>query len=159
MQLKNAFLKLLDKLENVKISPVWGYSIAICLILYAIGLSIVQWDVHSGGGGYFLLWTYMSELAILAAIVLIVLTKKAKRYGAKISRIFSLAFLIIAVNLCHYIPSSPQMHGDCYFDPIDFVEYLVLIVAGFVGYAFGKYIAKKIENFNMASMKTESSQG
>ena len=39
------------------------------------------------------------------------------------------------------------MHGDCYFDPIDFVEYLVLIVAGFVGYAFGKYIAKKIENF------------
>ena len=51
------------------------------------------------------------------------------------------------------------MHGDCYFDPIDFVEYLVLIVAGFVGYAFGKYIAKKIENFNMASMKTESSQG
>lgn len=51
------------------------------------------------------------------------------------------------------------MHGDCYFDPIDFVEYLVLIVAGFVGYAFGKYIAKKIKNFNMASMKTESSQG
>ena len=106
-----------------------------------------------------MLWACMSELAILLAAVIIVLTKRVKCYGAKISRIFSLAFLAIAAKLCHYIPSSPQMHGDCYLDPIDFVEYLVLIVAGFVGYAFGKYIAKKIENFNMASMKTESSQG
>ena len=165
MRLKNTFFKWLDKLENVKISPVWGYSFAVCcLFLFVLGWAFAlrwafaQWDGADGGGGYFLLWIYLSELVLLAAIVLIVLTKRSRSYGAKIARIFSVMFLVVSEKLCHYIPSNPQMHGESYFDPLDLLEYLVFIVAGFVGYAVGKYIAKKIKDSNMATVKEELSQ-
>lgn len=158
MRIKNTFFKWLDKLENVKISPMWGYSFAVCLFLYSLGLRVVQWDVSYGGGGYFSLWFDLSYWTFLTAVVLLLLTKKAKRYGAKIARIFSLVFLFVSGRLTCYIPSNPQMYGDCYFDPLDFVGYLVLIVAGFVGYAVGKYIAKKIKDSNMATVKDDLSQ-
>lgn len=159
MRTKNTFFKLLDKLENVKISPVWGYSFAVCLILYATGLVIAQCDVSFGGGEFIPLWSDMSVILWWVAIILFALIKKSKRYGMKISRIFAIAFVFISIQLSRLIPSNPQMHGDCYFDPMDLIEYLIFIVAGFVGYAVGKYIAKKIENCNMASVKIESSQG
>ena len=158
MRLKNTFFKWLDKLENVKISPLWGYSFAVCLFLYALGLAFAQWDVTDGGGERFLLWTCLWEVVVFAALILIVLTKKAKRYGAKIARVSSVIFLKVVDNLWPYIPSNPQMHGESYFDPLDLVEYLVFIVAGFVGYAVGKYIAKKIKDSNMATVKEELSQ-
>lgn len=145
MNLKNTFFKWLDKLENVKISPLWGYSFAICLILYALGLMVVQADVSVGGGGHFLLWYNVGLVSIWTGIVLFALTKKAKRYGMRISRLFSIIFLFSACQLSRFIPSNPQMYGDCYFDPMDLIEYLIFIVAGFVGYAVGKYIAEKIK--------------
>lgn len=136
----------------------WGYSFAVCLFLYALGLAFAQWDVTDGGGERFLLWTCLWEVVVFAALILIVLTKKAKRYGAKIARVSSVIFLKVVDNLWPYIPSNPQMHGESYFDPLDLVEYLVFIVAGFVGYAVGKYIAKKIKDSNMATVKEELSQ-
>ena len=145
MILKNTFFKWLDKLENVKISPVWGYSFAVCLFLFAVFLVVAQIDVVWGGGEFIPLWFQLGYALVLLAVALVLLTKKAKKYGAKIARFSAMAFWFISVYITRFIPSNPQMHGDCYFDPIDLIEYLVFIVAGFVGYAVGKYIAKKVE--------------
>ena len=38
------------------------------------------------------------------------------------------------------------MNGDCYVNPMDMVIIILLIVSGFMGYSFGKYISKKIKN-------------
>ena len=159
MNLKNTFFKWLDKLENVNISPVWGYSFAVCLFLFAGFLVVAQIDVVWGGGELIPLWFQLGYALVLLAVALVLLTKKAKKYGAKIARFSAMAFWFISGYIVRFIPSNPQMHGDCYFDPIDYVKDAIAIIALFVGYAVGKYIAKKIKDSNMATVKEELSQG
>ena len=159
MNLKNTFFKWLDKLENVKISPVWGYSFAVCLFLFAGFLVVAQIDVVWGGGEFIPLWFQLGYALVLLAVALVLLTKKTKKYGAKIARFSAMAFWFISGYIVRFIPSNPQMHGDCYFDPVDYVKDAIVIVALFVGYAVGKYIAKRIKDSNMATVKEELSQG
>ncbi len=158
MSFKNTFFKWLDKLENVKISPMWGYSFAVCLILFWLVLNLAESSIYAGGGTYVDLWFFVSSLTLWSGIVLLVLTKKSKRYGAKIARLSSVISVLVAVLLSRFIPSKAQMNGDCYVNIMFPICLLIYVVAGFLGYACGKYIAKKIKDSNMATVKEELSQ-
>lgn len=158
MKIKNTFFKLLDKLENVKISPIWGYSLATCLILFSVILTAFQLSVTYGDGVFINISFYWFYVLNCVAIALLALTKKTKRYGMKISRMFAITFVFIMCHVWDIFHCQAQMFISGYINSM-MVIIMLSVVAGVAGYAFGKYVAKKIENCNMASVKIESSQG
>lgn len=136
----------------------WGYSFAVCLILFWLVLNLAESSIYAGGGTYVDLWFFVSSLTLWSGIVLLVLTKKSKRYGAKIARFSSVISVLVAALLSRFIPSEAQMNGDCYVNIMFPICLLIYVVAGFLGYACGKYIAKKIKDSNIATVKEELSQ-
>lgn len=153
MKLKNAFLKVLDFIENINISPLYGYSLATIMLIFNIILNFAQYSLIYGGGSYIKIWTYLSYILFWISIVLFALTKKKKYYGMKISRIFSILFVFLVGQLSNLLPSEAYMNGDCYVNPMDMIIIILLIVSGFMGYSFGKYISKKIKNKPNADAK------
>ena len=93
MKLKNAFLKLLNFIESINISPLYGYSLATIMLVFNIILNFAQYSLIYGGGSYVKIWTYLSYILFWSSIVIFALTKKKKYYGMKISRIFSILFV------------------------------------------------------------------
>ena len=136
----------------------WGYSFAVCLFLFGLFLVVDQINAYIDGGEVVPLWGRLGNMLLLLAVALILLTKKSKKYGAKIARLFALMFGHIVGRLNWFLPSYPQVNGDSFFDPMDCVADALEIIALFVGYAVGKYIAKKIKDSNMATVKEELSQ-
>lgn len=156
MLLKQTFFKWLDKLENLKITPLWGYSFVVSMLLSSVALNAAQLSVSYGGGGFVKIWFYLAFVLEWAAFVLFALTKKIKRYGMKISRIFAIIFVFITLQVWRLLPSQAQMYGDCYVDPMDMVMIIFSMLAGFVGYYVGKQVAEKIKSGDMASVKIKS---
>lgn len=146
----------MDKLESLKITPLWGYYLIIIMLLSCMALNTAQSSVSYGGGGFIETWFYLAFVVEWAAFVLFALTKKSKRYGMKISRIFAIIFVFITLQIWRLLPSQAQMHGDCYFDPMDMVMIIFSVLAVFVGYYVGKKVVEKIKSGDMASVKIKS---
>lgn len=94
---------------------------------------------------------------LFGAIVLLLLTKGSKNYGSKIKRFSSLLFILCFLGIIRLLNSfkmlpyeEPKWCNDLLITEPSYqwIINLLFIVVGILGYFFGKYISKKVENYN-----------
>ena len=140
--IKNMILKVINKIDNVKISPFIGWPAAILLFVTSIGLSNINVIAH------------LSVILVWAAILLAALTPKSKKDGNKFARVMAVIFFIIGGQLANLIPNERYFHGEDYFGDSDLLVFAVEITFTFLGYFLGKFIYKK----NKAAKESQSPQ-
>lgn len=142
---KNMILKVINKIDNVKISPFIGWPAAILLFvtsIFLIGLSNINVIAR------------LSVILVWVAILLAALTLKSKKTGNKFARVIAFIFFIIGGQLTNLIPNERYFHGEDYFGDSDLLVFVVEITFTFLGYFLGKFIYKK----NKAAKESQSPQ-
>ena len=143
--IKNMILKVINKIDNVKISPFIGWPAAILLFvtsIFLIGLSNINVIAH------------LSVILAWATILLAALTPKSKKDGNKFARVMAVIFFTIGCHLANLIPNERYFHGEDYFGDSDLLVFAVEITFTFLGYFLGKFIYKK----NKAAKESQSPQ-
>lgn len=143
--MKANVLKILAKIENIKVPTLWGYSLAVFMFGFFLVLRVAQLEVKYGGGEDIILWSHFSIFLSWASIVLFALTKKTKRFGLKLARVFAILFAFLSDCVMPYVRIKMRPFSCA---NLEIISDILFLMCGLLGYFIGRNIGKKAEKFS-----------
>lgn len=143
---KNMILKVINKIDNVKISPFIGWPAAILLFVTSIFL-INFADINIVLClNFVLFWT---------AVLVTVLTLNSKKAGNKFARVMAVIFFIIGGQINRLLSPNYYYQDEYFYSYSNVSSFDVLVVITFLIYFLSKYVYKAL---NKAAKESQSPQ-
>lgn len=165
---KSFIFRFVNKIENAKIKPTVGYSLAIFMlflitILCSMVVSGLAFDILKRlnlNPDYGVLVFLLAPVILVVSLFLLALTKKARHFGVKTGRVFVVCFLLllmlmllaslvlvdVAIRMSYlsrpFITKSTMKAVRHFFVGNLFSN---LILGGFFSYLLGEKLAKRVK--------------